>query len=301
MRWASRLKRNADYVSELRIPIMRDIAIVTVQYRNEADTAAFAGSLASLDDASSCELVIVDNSPEAATRGADKALEQMPFIVHAISTHTNLYYWGGAMHAIDGIRRSGGSLPRWVIVCNNDITFPDVQFLKRLAGFDPEQYPIIAPGVLSAATNRDQNPLLRTEPGILQRTKWRIYDSGYPLAQLMLALHRPIARLRNNFRSATTIGARTMVYAPHGAFVIFSSAFFERGGVLDTTVPMFAEELTIAETARGLGLPIWHVPDLRVVHREHSTTGVRLTRSKYHMETMARRRYYEVRRGNSAQ
>jgi len=111
----------------------------------------------------------------------------------------------------------------------------------------------------------------------------------------MLALYRPVSQLRNISSATATGGSRTRIYAAHGACVILSSAFFASGGSLDTTVPMFAEELTLAETARRLGLPIWHVPDLEVVHREHSTTGAGLTRSKYDMERMARRRYYDVR------
>lgn len=280
---------------ELQIAITRDIAIITVQYRNPADTAAFVRSLSALDDASTCELVVVDNAPADAEAVSPMMSEALPFAVHVIPAPTNLYYWGGAMHAIAGIRRATGSLPRWLIVCNNDIEFADSQFLKRLASWDPEQYPIIAPRILSLFTNRDQNPLLRSAPGILKRLKWRVYDSSYTVARLMLALHRPISRLRNTARATATSEGPTQIYAPHGACVILSSVFFERGGSLDTSVPMFAEELTIAETARELGLPVWHVPDLGVVHREHSTTGARLTRSKYQMETMARRRYYDVR------
>ena len=74
--------------------------------------------------------------------------------------------------------------------------------------------------------------------------------------------------------------------------MIFSSAFFEKGGVLDTAVPLFAEELTVAALAKKLGIPIWYCPELRIAHREHSTTGKSLTRAKYEMERLARRRFY---------
>jgi hypothetical protein len=46
--------------------------------------------------------------------------------------------------------------------------------------------------------------------------------------------------------------------------------------------------------AEKLGMPVWYFPELRISHREHSTTGHSLTRSKYEMERMARHRYYEL-------
>ena len=45
--------------------------------------------------------------------------------------------------------------------------------------------------------------------------------------------------------------------------------------------------------AKKLDMPVWYCPDIRVSHREHSTTGEKLTRAKYQMERMARRRYYD--------
>ncbi|MGI9043681.1 MAG: glycosyltransferase family 2 protein [Gemmatimonadaceae bacterium] len=82
--------------------------------------------------------------------------------------------------------------------------------------------------------------------------------------------------------------------APHCACVILSAAFFERGGSLDTSIPMFAEELTLAAEAVRLRLPVRYVPTLGVLHREHSTTGAHLTREKYEMERAARRLYYSI-------
>lgn len=274
------------------------VLFVTVQYRNAADTEAFLKSIAELDDARTCEVIVVDNSPVEAKRASSLNLDRYQFPVQVVEAPTNLFYWGGAAFAIEALRRDRGRLPPRVIICNNDVTIPQGDFLRRLSEIDSEEFPIVAPAVISLATGRDQNPILSTPPGFLKRLKWNVYDLGYPLAKAMLSVHRTL--VRNRSRSPSSGETQTPIYAAHGAFVILSSVFFERGGSLDTQVAMFAEELTLAETARALGLPIWHCPNLRVSHAEHSTTGSGLTREKYALERMARRRYYGLRRGSAS-
>ena len=63
------------------------------------------------------------------------------------------------------------------------------------------------------------------------------------------------------------------IYAPHGAFIIFSNLFFQKGGWLDENLTMYGEEFTVAEIARRLQLPVHYRPDLEVIHVEHSSTG----------------------------
>ena len=267
--------------------------VITVQYANPSDTSALLESIDALDDSTTCHVIVVDNSPD---RPLDAKPAEKPYRmpVDVLVSPQNLYYWGGAAFAIDTIRRDAGKLPPWVIICNNDTTIDQADFLKRLADLDPAAFPIIAPAVTSLASRRDQNPMLEKPPAYLQRLKWSIYDLAYPVARAMLAAHKALSpkNLKGNSDSRT----RRRIYAPHGAFVILSSAFFARGGDLDTHVAMFAEELTLAETARALGLPVWYLPELRVTHAEHSTTGSGLTREKYALERMARRRYYDLRR-----
>jgi len=286
--------------SEWRPGSTRDVIIITVQYSNFADTRTFVTSLAALDDSRHCELVIVDND-ESGTGAADlESIRDMgPFPVHLMRPSRNLYYWGGAAYALEQLSKSAAPRPRWVIICNNDVTFADASFLARLRALDVVHFPIIAPTIVSEATGRDQNPFLIVPAGRLKRLKWRVYDVGYPIATTMLAIHglakRMAAPLSHALSRPAGEAKRRQIYAPHGAFVILSEAFFQRGGALDTTVPMFAEELTIAALAQRLSLPVWHVPELKVSHREHSTTGVGLTKPKYELERLARRHYYDLR------
>ena len=273
-----------------------DIVVITVQYGNFADTAGLAASLAEVHESDKCELVVVDNDTSPQTADMEALQRKAPFPVRVLRPLQNLFYWGGADFALRSLYGSKGPFPRWVIVCNNDVTIGDPDFLQNLLSMNPQTHPIVAPSIISLAAGRDQNPILRDPAGPLKRLKWRIYDIDYRIARTLLAVHGTAKRLSGAMprrRSRTpTRKSDQKVYAPHGAFMILSSAFFERGGVLDTTVPMFAEELTIAALAQRLGLPVWYCPGLQVFHREHSTTGANLTRAKYEMERMARRHYF---------
>lgn len=280
-----------------------NIVIITVQYKNVADTASFVACLGLIEGIAGCELIIVDNdSTGADSAELQKICDNAPCALRLIRPRHNLYYWGGAAVAIEALSGSGLPPPHWVIVCNNDVDIEDPWFLRRLRLLDPSSYPIVAPTIISEATGKDQNPFLIEPAGPLKRLKWRIYDVDYRVATAMLATHRVLkhatmgvaARFSPFRRARQGEAAQRKIYAPHGSFVIFSKAFFDSGAVLDTTVPMFAEELTLAAVAHDLKLGVWHVPDLKVSHREHSTTGVELTEPKYELERMARKHYFSL-------
>ena len=75
--------------------------------------------------------------------------------------------------------------------------------------------------------------------------------------------------------------------------MIFSREYFRLGGKLDRSFRMYGEEITTAEIAKRIGAAVYYCPDLRVSHREHATTGTRLTRAKYRMEREAYRHFCE--------
>lgn len=284
---------------------MADITVVTVEYGNPADTAALATSLAVLDGAAEIELVVVDNAPDKEHPERLGSLNQgLPFPVRRLCPGSNLYYWGGAAYAIDFLRREREEVPRWVVVCNNDITVANSDFLLILRATEPSLHPIVAPAILSSVTGQDQNPILEKPAGFFKRAKWRIFDTAYPIARSLLATHEFFVKWtapRSGSPPNQPRAARNRsVYAAHGACVILSARFFSAGGSLDTTVPMFAEEMTLAEDANRLGLPISYLPSLEVLHREHSTTGPLLTRAKYELQRRAHRHFFSLRERNAA-
>ncbi len=83
-------------------------------------------------------------------------------------------------------------------------------------------------------------------------------------------------------------GAAGAIYAPHGAFLIFSRKYFEAGGFLDDQLFLFGEEISVGEICRNLGLAVFYDPSLSVIHNEHQSTGVGMTRTKfkYHRQSI---------------
>jgi GT2 family glycosyltransferase len=75
--------------------------------------------------------------------------------------------------------------------------------------------------------------------------------------------------------------AAKSIYAPSGAFLIFSRRFFEAGGFIDDGSFLYAEEFRVAEMCRCLNLAIVHEPALRVWHEGSQSTGRMLSRSVY--------------------
>src|SRR5687768_8932780 len=149
---------------------MSAIAVITVEFGNPEDTAVLAGSLARLDGAESLELIVVDNAAREDSQPRFESLDHsMPYRVRGLSPGRNLYYWGGASFALEMLRTEGESPSRWVMICNNDITIAEPTFVTDLLALDPTRYPIVAPSIVSAATGREQNPLLDEPAGLLKR------------------------------------------------------------------------------------------------------------------------------------
>ena len=163
--------------------------------------------------------------------------------------------------------------------------------MTRLQARNIEHYPIIAPSIRSSLTDSEQNPLASERWGRGGLWKWRVFDSSLVGARILIAARRLgnafVGRWGHPIQNGDSPEQR--IYAPHGAMVILSRAFFEAGGFLDLSVPVFAEELSLAETARRLSLPVTFCPDLRVEHREHGTLGKALTRQTHTWARQAHR------------
>ncbi len=67
--------------------------------------------------------------------------------------------------------------------------------------------------------------------------------------------------------------ASATLYAPHGACFALPRAYFEAGATLEHAPFLFAEEITVAEECRRVGLAVCYEPALCVEHREHAATG----------------------------
>ena len=242
-----------------------DVLVVAVSYFGSADLAALLASLRAGGGA--WRLVAVDNAGDPAEhRAVIAALGGEPRAV-VVDAQGNLGYLGGARLALGGL---GGPPAPWTVVTNTDVRFtPD--FVTSVAALPGDA--VVAPAIVSDLSGSDQNPFLERRPSRHTVLRWRVQFATVPVARLVVALGRLGSSVRRLVRRRTTSGVARTVYAPHGSCLVLPAAYFDRGGTLDHGAFLFGEEITVAERARALGLPVRYEPAVVVRHAEHRSTG----------------------------
>jgi GT2 family glycosyltransferase len=257
--------------------------IITVNTRHPECTLRFLDSISSLDGFPRCDLLIVDNnSDDGSVSRIRQAISGFSNVELLASQH-NRGYFGAASWALRHYLESH-SVPDWVVVSNDDIEFEDSQFLRRLFQKDPMSAGVIAPSIISSLTAHDANPSVRRRPSRLRMWRYRLWLSNYYAMWFKQWLSPYVRKTRYRFSNRTPApakGVRSQIYAPHGAFLIFSRKFFEAGGFIDDGFFLYAEEFCVAEMCRQLRLPVIHDPNLRVRHAESQTLGRMLSRRAY--------------------
>lgn len=225
-------------------------------------------------------LVMVDN-----TQGGDRYMLKtaidatMPY-VNCLLPSKNLGYFGGARYGLEYAKRTFGE-PDWTAVSNVDLVFSVGEALDSLYKLDADNVGLVAPGIFSERTGVALNPFMRTRPHAIKMHAYRWLFSSY----ISYAAFTIMSRWRSGFRAEkfwdskrehlTPCSAEPLaeIYAPHGACVFCSRGFFQRGGNWDHEPFLYGEEITLAEQARALGLPVVYEPSISMVHEHQASTG----------------------------
>jgi GT2 family glycosyltransferase len=259
--------------------------LISVHYGVPQPTMEFLRCIARMDRLSELNILIVNNGV-AACRQTElrEAIAALPN-TEMYDPAENLGYFGGAKAALDHFLERTGAAPDWVIVSNNDILIEDQDFFLNLFSQDPMAAGIIAPRIQVLPGRTEQNPFMKRRVGRWQRFTMRFYSFSYPLGVTWDWLSRQKKAIASRILSwaprSNGIQARQIIYAAHGAFMIFSRRFFEAGGNLDGQPFLFGEEISIAEMCRSLGLPVIYEPSLSVLHNEHQSVGHGMSRRIY--------------------
>lgn len=251
------------------------VLVVCIHYRSAEATQRYLERLAALHGRERLQVVVVDNSAQ------DGRFEPRPTAlgerVQVATPERNLGYFGGAAF---GLRTYVGRhpLPDWVVVSNVDLAFGSSDFLARLEALGgAADLGVVGPAIRSQLTGHDQNPYLRERPAPARMWAYRWLYASYGLYTAYMLTSTAVRHARRALgvqAGRGGPGAPANVYAPHGSFLAFTRAYFERGGTLDYPSFLFGEEIFVAETCRALGLRARYEPGLEVLHEEHVTTGV---------------------------
>ncbi len=260
--------------------------VITVHHKINEGVLALLDSLRELREFPKLNVLIADNSSgEECLSRIRSAIAQLSN-VELVESATNRGYLGAARFALDHYLAQSHGIPDWVIVCNHDVLIPDPGFVEKLLRHNPDGVGVIGPRILAPPLNIEQNPFLRRRPGVWRRATMRFYSADYRCAVIWDWLARTKRKIaawfsRRAEKHLEDGSAVELVYAIHGAFMVFSRKYFESGGYLDTNLFLFGEEISVAEICRSRGLSVIYDPSLKVIHEEHLTTGKRMTRFAY--------------------
>lgn len=245
--------------------------IITVNFGDTKPTESLIDSVIKFDNINSIKIGIADNGASSKSSSQlKKILNQTKLDIKIFSYKKNLYYWPAAKKVLNNLKKSVGSYPDWVIICNNDIIFSDCNFLCQLEKIDTNKYPIVGPNIINSH-GETLNPFMILPLSKIKKLYWNLYFFSYLSSRLLLGLRKLINFFSLKLKSKNEDMVKG-VYAIHGSAVLFSNYFFEAGGSLDDKFEMYGEELTLAETAKQLRLPITFFPHLNLTHDEHKST-----------------------------
>jgi GT2 family glycosyltransferase len=266
-----------------------EILFICINYNTATQAISFVNSLIEMENKNlgKLSILIVDNSlrvddlfiPLIDKWNKENSLQSKINIIY-IHSSENLGYFGGANYGLHYFLKQS-SLPKYVVVSNVDIHFTDRFFIEKLLY---DQYDsdvgVIAPSVISTFTKLNLNPFFKVRPSY---SYFRLREYIYKSPRLFF-LYRKLSQLkkekisRDNQKKVASepvfsdqILSLQNIYAPHGSFIIFQDAYFNKGGTLDYPCFLFGEEFFVAETCRSLELSVLFNPSLQIFHKEHSS------------------------------
>lgn len=240
---------------------MGKIALVCVDYKSEDETKRFINNVLGMSQHVSVILVCNSGSAQFSNYLDNKR-------VHIYDFETNLGYMQGAQQALK-LFFTDNYIPEWVILSNTDIEFISSDFFERLKN-DERHDSIVAPDIITI-DGVHQNPFL---VGRCSKAKLRFlnfvytYTFVFVMYSLLSFLKKKLARKIKDHELESGL-----IYAPHGAFVVFGRKYFELGNDLMHPCFLYGEELLIAERARVSGISILFDSSYKILHREHVVTA----------------------------
>ncbi len=249
------------------------VGVLVVSYQNNPELLAFLQHLSEFAKDHIDHVVATANGldDKDVTTLATGVSGLMPGRLSLIAGLQNPGYFGGAALGWLDLQALG-PVPDWIIVTNDDVRFaPD--FFLNLAKAPLENTAVLAPDIVVPASGVHQNPLYEKKPPA-HRLRLLLWLHTHPVVMRAFMVFRAIRQRLSMKRVSTSPPLRHEVYAPHGACIVFSRQYFQRGGSLDYPGFLYGEEFFVAETARQLGLAIYMEPTLRVAHMEHASTGL---------------------------
>lgn len=268
------------------------VDLVAVNYNNSAFTLGMLESLeSSFDDLG--VLVIVDNS---SNKDDLLSLKEGVFNfsfrglnVEVVESEVNVGYFPGLNLGIERLREINGQQERPLVVCNNDLRFPEGFFKGLVEGrFADSSVHVICPSV-KTVDGVYQNPSMATPPSLFKKFFYSVYYANYSVGRALLSVWRGLG-LGSDTRKEKDENERE-IFIGIGAIFVLMPGFFENSHSLEAPTFLYGEEAFLSRQVKKNGGKQLYVPSLEVLHYESVATKNLPGREKYKLTQKAFRLY----------
>lgn len=228
---------------------MPQISLVTVLFKSDAVLEGFFRSLHHQDFAE-YQLIIIDNSPSAATDSIVAEL-QVKYAVPSLIHIRNKKNVGVAAANNQGIEISRYAGCTHTLLLNNDIEFDQ---------------PALISSMLNCAIKNNERLIV---PKIYYYDSRKIWMAGGVFNEYKgIALHTGVDDDDNEIYSRS----RHIEYAPT-CFMLIGNSVFDRIGVMDERYFVYYDDTDFVYRAKLAGYRIYYMAELSVLHKVNSSTG----------------------------
>lgn len=206
------------------------------------------------------DILVGDNSDPV----KDISIKNTNCALEVIKTYSNLGYFGGITYAI---KHSKISLKEYdyIILSNVDLIVSEDFFTVLSDNKYRKNVGCIAPSIYSLDTHNDRNPKMTARPS---KRRLIVLRFMYQFPILFTTYVKYFRRKRVSDISLTP----RVIYAPHGSFMVFTSAAADFLQNMTFGAFMFCEEIFIGENMNRLQLQVLYDPTLKVIDSDHEST-----------------------------
>lgn len=239
--------------------------MIGVAFNSDDYSAAFVEAAGRTRQQANVRIVVVENSeyePILLREVAEKA----PDVVSVEWMPDNPGYFGAARRVLSNrVAKEGPLSFDAVVVCNVDV---EIDFDRLLDGVDEalEEFGdavVIAPRIVEGGHARELNPHVLERWKTSRRLAFG-FVRGIPLLFSAIELIHQWKQQRLPDRKRVEPPG-TLMYSPHGSFMIFGKGYFTRGGAIPEA-PLYDEEYAVGEIAQMIGVPVRFFPAIEVLH-----------------------------------
>lgn len=252
---------------------------VILHYKTADDTIECIKSIEMLND--KAYIVVVDNaSNNGSIEKVEKICNQYDNI-HIIKNNENLGFAAGNNVGFHYAKNEVGA--DFIAVLNNDIIVPDKEFIHQVeALYADTKFDVAGPDIESLADHGHQNPMLTTVLSVKAVDK-EIFRYKFLAIINKTGLYE---KFKKNRQEAPKMPVkktekRMENVTLHGAFVIFSKNFIDREEYcFRPGTFLYMEEAILYRYCMGQHYKLIYDPDIKVFHKEDSSTSSLFTASK---------------------